>query len=89
MVEKKAETNKAAAKKAAPKKKLYLVVSAVEMTMDEYESTDDLLKAVEEKARLMGIPLSEVSGSGLIRAFAGSEVQLEVEAPKLKASLGG
>lgn len=82
---------KAAAKKAAakePPKKIYLVVASIEMSVEEMESTEALIKAVEDKARLLKIPLSEVAESGNIKAFVGTEVQLATEKPQIKATLG-
>lgn len=70
-----------------PKRKIFLVTSAVELVVDELSSTADLLSQVEERARQLGLPLEQLSTSGLIRAFVGSEVRLEVEQPKVKPVL--
>lgn len=68
----------------APKKaKVYVVVSAVEMLVDE-TSDRALMAVVEERAKQLGLPIEEVRESGLIRVFRGEEVVLKVERPRVE-----
>ena len=66
-----------------PPRKYYVVVSAVEMLVDE-TSLRGLIPVVEERAKQLGVPITDITGSGLIRIFAGEEIEFKVDAPTVR-----
>ena len=71
-------------KKPAKKEKLYLVISAVEMQVEELEDREALAAKVADVALALGIPIDQLPDSGVVKAFVGNELTLAVERPQLR-----